>query len=842
MVKQFYRIIVSVIVFIVSIYIFGSHITERSNDVETISKTANATFPVLYMKVDDRLVNPMHGYTANMDAKYIRDGIISIDDKQKCVLNIKENDVNIKKAVYEISKCDSSDIIDTGTIRTFDKKDKYMQFNITANEQLIPNQEYALKVALVTDKGNKIYYYARIKRNDDTVDDKIIDFALDFHEKTLKKDKAEDISQYLETDASVMENKDLAYVNIKSNLETISFGELNPKVISDEFVTIREVTGNTAVLEIKYYMEANTDTGNEKYEVKEGYRIRWTEDRIYLLYFERSMESIFDIQLTSASQAEFKLGITNDTGTDITTSNDNSKIYFVRNGELWYYNAPTNDCAKVFSFKQDKDTDYFRDVYDAHNIKVLNVEDNGDAYFMVYGYMNRGDYEGRMAIVLYKHYVEQNRIEEQVNIPVDIPYAVLNQKVSDFAYVSDKEVFYFSIAEDIYAYDLKSSKMTTIAEGIEDEDMVLSKEGGFLAWQDAKKGYEYINVMKLRDKKVTKMNAPEGKCIKLLGEIQGNMIYGYADKNEVAQMMDGTDVVPIYEMNIATIDGKVAKTYKPKNCFVIGLSIENNRMILARAKQDSSGKYVTTSSESIFNNQFDENSNFGFTSRASEKTLTEWYMYIPDGYEMKEIPKVRLVENTLIKGDTTVRVYKDLMNDKYYFVYSYHGLESGYSSAAEAIVAANERMGNVFDNHGYLVWERGIANMAASVSEINEEGTSNGSINACVKMLVEKSGNDVKLEDISKVNGTIEDKVDKYVNGTAINFTGTPLNELMYSISKGRPVLAMMSGDRAVLITGYTGSSITYYDPASRSKKTMSKSGAEEDFKKVGNVFVSYIN
>ena len=36
MVKQFYRIIVSIIVFIISIYIFGSHISERSNDVETI--------------------------------------------------------------------------------------------------------------------------------------------------------------------------------------------------------------------------------------------------------------------------------------------------------------------------------------------------------------------------------------------------------------------------------------------------------------------------------------------------------------------------------------------------------------------------------------------------------------------------------------------------------------------------------------------------------------------------------------------------------------------------------------------------------------------------------------
>jgi uncharacterized protein YvpB len=109
-------------------------------------------------------------------------------------------------------------------------------------------------------------------------------------------------------------------------------------------------------------------------------------------------------------------------------------------------------------------------------------------------------------------------------------------------------------------------------------------------------------------------------------------------------------------------------------------------------------------------------------------------------------------------------------------------------------------------------------------------------------MLVEKSGNEAKLEDIANVNGTIEEKVDKYIKGTAINFTGTPLDELVYSISKGRPVLAMMSGDKAVLLTGYTGGSITYYDPASGGKKSMSRGAAEDDFKKVGNVFVSYVN
>ena len=35
------------------------------------------------------------------------------------------------------------------------------------------------------------------------------------------------------------------------------------------------------------------------------------------------------------------------------------------------------------------ESDYIRDVYDQHNIKIVNIDENGNIDFMVYGYMNR---------------------------------------------------------------------------------------------------------------------------------------------------------------------------------------------------------------------------------------------------------------------------------------------------------------------------------------------------------------------------------------------------------------------------------------------------------------------
>ena len=46
--------------------------------------------------------------------------------------------------------------------------------------------------------------------------------------------------------------------------------------------------------------------------------------------------------------------------------------------------------------------------YGKHNVKVLAASDEGDVDFLVYGYMNRGTYEGQMGVVFY-HYDEDSR-------------------------------------------------------------------------------------------------------------------------------------------------------------------------------------------------------------------------------------------------------------------------------------------------------------------------------------------------------------------------------------------------------------------------------------------------
>ena len=66
---------------------------------------------------------------------------------------------------------------------------------------------------------------------------------------------------------------------------------------------------------------------------------------------------------------------------------------FVRENELWTYHVNQGRLTRVFGFPQQQNMDY-RDFFDRNNIKVLRVEDTGDLWFAVSGYMNRGSREG----------------------------------------------------------------------------------------------------------------------------------------------------------------------------------------------------------------------------------------------------------------------------------------------------------------------------------------------------------------------------------------------------------------------------------------------------------------
>ena len=83
--------------------------------------------------------------------------------------------------------------------------------------------------------------------------------------------------------------------------------------------------------------------------------------------------------------------------------------------------------------------------------------------------------------------------------------------------------------------------------------------------------------------------------------------------------------------------------------------------------------------------------------------------------------------------------------------------------------------------------------------------------------------------------------MERYENAKRIDLSGCTLEQVLYVINKGRPVIAMTSTDHAVLLTGYTRTDITYVDPENGEEKTVGISDMEKMTQTSGNTFIAYI-
>ncbi|HWT27696.1 MAG TPA: hypothetical protein VN131_07125, partial [Mobilitalea sp.] len=712
---------------------------------------------------------------------------------------------------------------------------------------LSKEKEYALKITLITSESKKMYFYQRIKIYKDSHLQSKLDFIMQFHNAIMNKTTAESITKYLEP-SNTADNSSLAYVNINSSFDLISWGNLKPTILTEVIPTVKEIYNDTASVELNYYIEAEVAGTPEKYQVTEFYRVRYSPDRMYLLNYERYMEALFDVNLASVSQSELKLGITSDATVPFEAGEDKSKVAFVRDRELYFYDLEKNEITKVFSFSQGG-TDYLHELYDQHDIRILNMDAEGNMNFLVYGYMNRGQYEGRVAIILYRFIRAENRIEELVYIPVDEPYQTLKENLGDLSYVNSKEIFYFQVYNNIYSYNMITRELSVIASGISKDQVVVLKDLNYIAWQENAdpKLSNNIYLMNLETGKQDTIPARQGYNIRLMDKIDSNIIYGYVKKADIASMIDGSIIAPLSTVEIADIDKIVLKSYSLPDVYVAGLEVKDNVIELRRVQkvnENGHTTYIAASGDQIMNQKKQEDVLITVTPRVTDQALTEYYMTLPKGFVMNSIPKILTTVSTVISQDPTVRLPESTQKNLYYYPYVTGGIKGAYENAAAAIQVARDNIGVVLNNNQQIIWERGVKETSHTIKEfenLSSEASPGATVEESLKLVLAFQGVNVSKEKLNLDKYSAYDLLKKYSRYTPIRLTGITLDDALYYISKDRPVIAMTGLKKAVIIYGYDAFNILVIDPATGSKGKIGIQDSAQLFSDAGNIFISYL-
>ena len=781
-----YKVLISILVFILVavVTIVLTRVTEEERSGKTVM--TEAALPIVYMVSESGTsFNPLHGYVANVDESMLHECITPLPEGRKLTIGIGTYGQKITGISYEIRSLDGEEylenttvtdynIITSGTATQGDNVTGQMGERIEAvlniKNLLKDDTEYMMKINVSTDKETASYY-TRIILGDGLSLDEKLDYVLHFSEVTYDDEAIKEIIPKLETNSSG-DNTNLGHVNIHSKLSQVGWGSLSPEYYGDVWPTVVEIQGNTADIRLDYQVSTQAARGIDIYDVTEFFRIRRADaETTYVLGYDRYVDQVFDGLDDLNDSGRIYLGITSGLDDGQLTSDTTGRVTcFVRRGELWSYNAKSNQFVQIFTFADDDSQyDSVRETYGQHGIKVLSVNSDGSVSFVVYGYMNRGSHEGRIGISVCQYDAEKNSVDEILYVPRNDIYEVIEKDVETLAYLNGDGRFFMYQGGSIYSIYYDTKEYMVVSSQVIEDSCFFSEKYSMFVYQEGTDAYkcDAVDIIYLDTGETDMIEAEASEYIKTLGLIDGNIIYGRIDKSDVTLNEEGESIYPMYRLEIADGSLNVIKDYEKNNLRVMGIETDSNKIVIKRCLLQEDGSLEETGDDQLMSTTVTSDDTLTTKQVATQVRQKELYIMLTVAVPSADAAKVVYPKSVSFNGEAEMYMSEVVQINEYYRVYGMGELMLMTKNLGEAIVRADELAGVVVSTDGAIVWNRYKKNTATVA--LNEN----------------------------------------YRLSAGVRISGVSLDEALYYIDAGK-VLKAKVGDEYAVIYAYDKNNVSY--------------------------------
>lgn len=821
-----------IIIFILTLVISGKVTNKDQLDLTT--EMEEATLPVIVLYNDQEQINELHGYTSQMNATGMRDTITPLSSSREVPLQIRTYGYQIDEIMYEIRSIDSERLISDGSIPSFEESEGQIRTSVPVQSLLEQSREYILTLKLRQD-DTICYYYTRIADARECYVAQSVQFAKQISDLTFS-DSPDDLSTYWEPNASG-DNSTLHKVTIHSSLMQANWADFKCDRLTAPVPSVKEMNSSYNVIVLNYVVTSHENKGElEYYNVEEYYRIRYTNERMYLLNFERTMNQIFNGENDFLYENYLQLGIRSK---EIAYMQNESKTVtcFVQEGDLWSYNQSSHRLSEVFSFRGHEGIEV-RENYMQHDIRILNVDEAGDIDYVVYGYMNRGSHEGETGIC-FLHYASQaNTNEEKLFLSFDQSYQVLQAQIGKLLYENASGSIYLLFNGTVLHIDPESMEMEEIAEGLEDDMYAVSESNQYFAWISDRDSSE-ISVMDLETSEISRIPAKEGKSLHVLGFLQEDLVYGIAADKHKAGGAAGVQQTPMYALRIVNASNmEVLKKYRKKGYYIDRVEFVNGVLVMQRLTAGEGG-YVQASQDSIVNrSQEDE-------EQVIHSTITEvkqTQMQLTLSEMKKENPPVYVAAKQILNQEDKKMVLKSTQDQRMYFAYAKGTVQAATTVISDAIGIADEHMGVVVDENQNYIWKRARKNVQMSFDVQPSDADASGSaVVKCVSALLRHEGMEVSAGELLERGDTPQEVLESLMpEREVLLIEGASLSQVLYYVNCGTPVLAACGTQQTMLVTGYDALNVWLYDPQAGGVVKSTIEEADERFRASGGIYIAY--
>lgn len=809
--KRIIKAGVLTVIFLLAILI-SSLITNRGNDDARVD-LGDPTLPRVSFVVKGEEINHLQGYVNEMNIAAMRDTITPIERNGNLQMLIEPDGNDISEIFYDVYSMDGKEVYASGKVKDFTQENATLKLSKALKKT---EMEAVLRVGLELKKG-PVYFYTRIIRPTDLYVAQCLEHAKKFHDNTFAgKNDNDVVAKELMTDGS-QDNHSYQHVTLSSDINNVTWGDMKPEIIGNVEWSVQEANSvYTSILATYQVSILGEKSKSDLFNVKEFYRVRYTGEDIYLQKFDRTMEQVFDGDASSFAKDGIRLGIVSPDIPVIKNEKETS-IAFVTGRDLWSYDVEENKIALVFSFANREGHDA-RGQYAQHAVKIIDQDQEGNLVFAVYGYMNRGRHEGEVGADIYYYDKKNNTVQEKAFIPSNKSFMMAQEELGDMIYYNhENQMLYVLTNNQLLQADLEKNKQKILAENIQDGRYAISEDNHLLAFLEADSiGHrESIKVMNLQDATEYYVKAEKEEHIKPLGFINGDFIYGLQREEDQSKLMTGDTILPMHEIRIVNSSGKVVKQYSEEGIYILDVLIVHDQVTINRVKK-ADGQYVETDPDyiSCSEEKVEEEKSIGlyYTEERGNQSIIKI-----NREKLKNTVKILRPKQEHSNGIITIDKNETDLEEQFY-VYALGTLRGIYSKAGDAIQKADEDAGVVISDRQSYIWQKGNRLLAC----------------------------DTQIEDFKKEEGqtsleACESYMEKF-KGVKTDLTGSRLDQIFYVVNLGRPVIAIMEKDHAVLITGYDLESVYYIDPDDGKEHSVYVADMEANMETQGNIYIGYLD
>ncbi len=805
------RVVVLLAAFLLGVV--GTAFFQNSETTDDRSDMNSAVLPEVMVDLGGITANRMCGYVQKMQGDFTRDSITPLDTTRELTFVVNPYDTEVTSLSYEIRTCDGSRVLENRKVKRLADADGYLRAEVEITSDLRMNQEYTMQITLDTEAG-EVYYYTRVVSRSGLNTLAYIRFVKTFYESCMDKGMADNLTPYMET-TDTSGGINLSYVDIHSKLSAVSWGNLSPRILKRGIPVIKEINETTASITVEYQISAKDPEGStEVYDVWEFYRMRYTDARILLLDFQRRTNQVFDPSLQVVSSDGLLLGVRN-RNLSYLSSEENTVVAFVQQGDLWSYTPSTGKFVRIFSFRTGTGGDY-RDSRTDHDIKIIRVEENGDVDFVLYGYMNRGIREGYTGVCVYHYSSDLNTVEEKVFIPSTESCEFLKEDLGTLSYVNQDNQLFLLLAEKLYQIDIEKSSYRILDRGILSEDFAVSQTNAYAAYR-IREGDQAgrVRILEFETLRERYLYPGKNETWRPLGFMNEDLVVGIILDGDVLTDEEGRRTEGITSIRIESFQGELKKEYRQDPLYITDVTVTDTLMEFNLSSKVNNS-YVFVRKDNILNNIKAVTNQIFIEQITSDRTGARIRLVF--GEKPAEEETMIAYAKISAAPERVVRLDTQIPQEQVYYVYAGGGLDSIYTDPAQAILRADEQTGVVLNRFQQYVWERGNKKTRIILNaEDIPQAMRSGSLD--IPTLTDGLGG----------------------SGSVMDLSGCSLDSVLYQVSAQRPVVARTGAGSATVIVGYDEYNTYLYDTATGEIYPYGLNDSTALFESAGNVFVSYI-